>query len=316
MIDAPLREHELIPASVVQRAHESVHRHLAVTPLLAAPQLGERCYLKVETFQPTGSFKVRGAFAALATLPAGTSVVTVSTGNHALAVAFAAAKLAIDAMVVVPSTVAPSKLARLTEMGANVVVEGATYDEARQFALAQRDGNRQFVSPFNAPEVIAGQSSLAREILDQLGGPARVVCPIGGGGLAAGVGLLMKPAGGQVIGVEIEGWRTMHLTRQSGHIQRLQGPGTIADGITGNLEADSITVPLTRELVDKVLAVTDPDVSAAIQWLAESHGLIVEGAGAVSTAAQLSGVIPEQSDLPTVFVLTGRNGVLPSARAA
>jgi threonine dehydratase len=195
-VRAPTRD-EVVAAAA------RVHAHLEPSPLLESGPL--EGFLKVETVQPTGSFKVRGAVAALTALPPGSRVVTASAGNHGLGVAWAAARTGLDATVVVPETASPAKLGALAGLGsATVVRHGPGYDQAEAHALSLARAGATYVSPYNDTQVIAGQGSIGLELADALTGPATVVCPIGGGGLISGVALALSTRPDvRVVGVEL-----------------------------------------------------------------------------------------------------------------
>lgn len=286
----------------VAAARRRIAAHVRRTPLVESAELG--ALLKLETLQPTGSFKVRGAFAALTQLPPGTRVVTASAGNHGLGVAHAAATLGLDATVVVPATASTAKLAALARYQARLVRHGATYDEAERHALAL---GGCYVSPYNDPAVIAGQGTIAVELADALDGPCTVVCPLGGGGLASGVALWASGVPGmRVVAVESEGSAAMRAALDAGGLVPIPLHPTLADGLGGNIEPGSVTYELVRDHVDDVVVVREEEIEAAIRHLAECHGLVVEGAGAVAVAALLAGKVDARGGRPVALV-TGRN---------
>jgi threonine dehydratase len=290
-------------------AAAAVAARLAPTPLVPAPALGPAAFLKLETLQPTGSFKVRGAVAALAEAGAGGHVVTASAGNHGLGIAWAAAALGVQATVVVPETASPAKLAALRALPVAVVRHGAGYDqaEARALAVAVGEGAR-YVSPYNDTHVIAGQATLGRELDAQLpSGPVTVVCPLGGGGLASGLGLWAAGRPGAVVaGVEAERSPAFTHALAAGRIARFEPEDTIADGLGGNLEPGSATFALVRDHVASVTTVSEHDIEEAMRFLVRAHGLVAEGAGAVAPAGVLTGHVPH-GDGALVVVVTGRN---------
>lgn len=173
----------------LDRAREVVAAHLAATPLVASPALGDGLLLKLETWQPTGSFKVRGALAALSAAGNTRGVVTASTGNHALGVAWAARRLGRPATVVVPASTSPAKLAALRQFPATVIVHGDSYEHAEQHARSLADDGLRYLSASSDPDVIAGQATAGTELLAELPGTITVACGVGGGGLASGLGL-------------------------------------------------------------------------------------------------------------------------------
>jgi threonine dehydratase len=288
----------------VLAALERIREHVEVTPVLESPAL--RAVLKLETEQPTGSFKVRGAFAALTLLEPGTHVVTASAGNHGLAVAHAAEVLGLRATVVVPESASASKLARLRERSAQLVLRGGVYDEAEAHALALAESGVRYVSPYNDAQVIAGQGSVAVELLAALEGPLTIVVPSGGGGLVSGIALFAKTRRGvRVVGVESEASPSMRAALDAGRIVRIDPQPSLCDGLGGNLEAGTITYELVRDLVDDVVVVGEHDVEEGMRYLWREHGLRVEGSAAIGVGALLAGRI-EVEGRP-VCVITGAN---------
>ena len=284
---------------------------LRPTPLVPAPALGPDVHLKLETLQPTGSFKVRGALAALAGAGPGARVVTASAGNHALGIAWAAAALGVRATVVVPETASPAKLAALDALPVEVVRHGRGYDDAEARAIALAADGARYVSPYNDTEVIAGQATLGRELDAQLPAvPVTVVCALGGGGLASGLGLWAAGRrGATVAGVEAERSPAFTAALAAGAITPIDPGETFADGLGGNLEPGSATFPLVRDHVASLATVSEPEIEEAMRFLARAHGLVAEGAGAVAAAGVLTGRVP-RGDSALVIVVSGRNVAL------
>jgi threonine dehydratase len=288
------------------RARRVVAAALPPTPLISSPGLGQGVHLKLESFQPTGSFKVRGALAALSTAGNSHGVVTASTGNHALGVAWAAQRLGIAATVVVPAGASPAKLAALHRLPATVIVHGDGYEDAEQHARFVAGNDLRYLSASGDPDVIAGQATIGSELLTQLSGAFTVACGVGGGALASGLGLAASRAGRMtVIGVEATASPAMSTAIRAGRVIPVEIRDSLADGLTGNLEPGIITVDLVRQHLAGIVAVDDDQISSAIRYLAREHGLIAEGAGAAPVAAILAGVIPVTG--PTVALITGRN---------
>lgn len=301
-----------------------VSRHLQVTPVVPAPGLGRRVVLKLETLQPTGSFKVRGALVAVSNAigrdPDGV-VVAASAGNHGLGVAFAADLLGARAIVVVPETASEAKVAALERFPASLVRHGGSYDEAEAYALALAVEGRHFISPYNDPDVIAGQGTIGLELLDQVPDLSAIVAPVGGGGLVAGLGLAVaERTRRRVIGVGAERSPALRAWVETGKAAPVEVGPTLADGLAGNLEAGSVTVELVRRHVDDLLDATEEEIGQAVRFLATEHGLVAEGSAAAAVAAILSGRLAAGPGA-TAVVLTGRNisraalaGVLTSVR--
>jgi threonine dehydratase len=275
MVEAPTR-------ADVDAAAERIRPYLPPTPLLAG--------LKLETLQPTGSFKVRGALNALLQLD-GEPVVTASAGNFGLAVAWAAQQLAVDATVVVAETASPAKVEALRRFPVDLVVHGRDYDEAERHGLSLPG---RYVSPYNDTQVIAGAGTIALELADA----HTVVVPIGGGGLAAGIGLA---ASARVIGVVPSAFPAMRAALDAGRLVEIDGSPTIADALHGNIEPGSVTFELVRDHVAEVVEVTEEEIESAMRHLASTHGLVTEGAGAAAVAAI------QAHDLDGIAIVTGRN---------
>ena len=295
-----------------EAAWEVVRRHLAFTPVVTAPQLGQGVSLKLETVQPTGSFKVRGGLAAVAaTLAAdpGREVIASSAGNHGLGLAYAAAKLKAKVTVIVPRLASAAKVSALQQFDVRLVLHGEGYSEAEAHALdlVARDGS-QYISPYNDPDVIAGQATIARELLEQVPNLGTVVVPVGGGGLVAGISLGLIGSGVRVIGVESEASPQMSTAIAAGCIVPITVDPTLADGLAGNLEAGAVTVDVALHNKVEVLTVSEADIRSAMAFSAHKMGLVLEGAGAVGVAAVRAGLIsPDVDGKEIVVLLTGRN---------
>jgi threonine dehydratase len=291
-------------------AAEVVRRHLAPTPVVLSPRLGDRVYLKLETLQPTGSFKVRGGLAAVAAAndrQAGSPLVAASAGNHGLGVAYAAERLGARATVVVSEQASPAKVSALGRYGVELIRHGADYDEAEAMALAlaEEQGGR-FISPYNDADVIAGQATCASEFAQQVEALSTVVVPVGGGGLISGTALTLENAGVRIVGVEPAASPAMSTSLAAGHAEPIVVGRTLADGLAGNIEAGSVTIGICASHGVEVMTVTEEEIRAAIRFLAHEHGVVAEGAGAVGVAAVCSGaVLPSGGDL--VVIVTGRN---------
>ena len=276
---------------------------------MPAPALGADVHLKLETLQPTGSFKVRGGLAALARVAPGRSVVTASAGNAGLGIAWAAAALGVHATIVVPESASPAKVAALRGLPVELIRLGADYDEAEAHALSLEGAT--YVSSYNDTGVIAGQSTIGRELDVQIPGPLLVAAPLGGGSLASGLGLWASGrAGARVIGVEAERSPAFSTALAAGRITPFEVGDTLADGLAGNLEPGALTFSLVRDHVAAVEQVSETEIEEAIRFLARAHGIVAEGAGAAAVAGVLAGRVPA-GDVPLVVVVSGRNIALP-----
>ncbi|HXE46295.1 MAG TPA: pyridoxal-phosphate dependent enzyme [Conexibacter sp.] len=300
--------HVAVPtADDIRAAHEVVRAVLKPTPLVLSERLG--VHLKLETFQPTGAFKPRGNLAAMSRIPAGELIVTSSAGNHALGAAWAAARLGRRLRICVPGSVSPAKLAGLARFDVEVEQVGTSFDdaEARSLELAAEGGH--YLSSYNDTHLLAGASTLGAE-LGELDQPLTVLCPVGGGGVIAGLCLWAREQPRvRLVGVEAAASRAMSSAVQAGRIVPVPVGETIADGLAGNIEPGSITFTLAKDRVDEFVAVSDDEIREAIRFLASEHGLVAEGAGATALAAVLAQKV--QIDTPAVVVVTGRNIALP-----
>ncbi len=283
------------------------------TDLIKAPRLfpsGE-VYLKTENLQNTGSFKLRGAYYKISKMSEEEKkrgVVACSAGNHAQGVALAAEKQGIDAIICVPEGAPISKVEATRSYGAKVELVKGVYDDAHNRAeeIAKESG-RVLVHPFDDEDVIAGQGTIALEILDQLPDVEAVVVPVGGGGLISGVAFTLKTLKPdvKVYGVQASGAPSMALSVLNGRIEKLASVNTIADGIAVK-EPGEITYSMVNKYVDDVVTVTDDEIAVAILDLMEKQKLVSEGAGAVSVAAAKFDKIPIKGK-KTVLLVSGGN---------
>ena len=247
-------------------------------------------YLKPENLQITGSFKVRGSAYKIAMLSEeekAKGVIACSAGNHAQGVALAATKNGIKSLICLPDTAPISKVEATKGYGADVCLVEGCYDDAYQKALELRDSEGYtFVHPFDDENVIAGQGTIALEILNDLDNIDAIVVPIGGGGLISGIAYTVKQIrpSVKVYGVQAAGAPSMYNSVKDGEIERLPTVSTIADGIAVKQPGEN-TYALVKEYVDEIALVTDDEVSSAILALIEKQKMIAEGAGAVAVAA-------------------------------
>ena len=269
-------------------------------------------WCKLESLQPGGSFKVRGAVAAVSAAIAerpDVQVVTCSAGNHGLGVAFAAQLLSVPATVVLARTASAVKVARLKGYDIELVQHGETFAEAQAFALAlAEERNARYVSPYNDADVIAGQATVATELLEQLPDLAHLLVPVGGGGLLSGIGLALRDAGRQVslLGLQPARDAAMVASLQEGHAVDVVRSQTIADGLAGAIEEGSVTIDVINELGIHVATLEEPQIRAGVRTAALDHGLVLEGSAAIALAAAELGMVPFD-DGPVCMIATGRN---------
>ncbi len=256
-----------------------------------------RLYLKTENLQLTGSFKVRGSYYKMSTLTDDQSkkgVVACSAGNHAQGVALAAAKRKIKSTIFLPSISPISKVEATKNYGANVVLVDGVYDDAYKAALAHKEESGEiFVHPFDDEDVIAGQGTIGLEILEQVRSLDAVVVPIGGGGLASGVGYVIKTLNPncKVYGVQASGAAGMFKSIEQKQAIRLAKVSTFADGIAVK-QPSELTYDMCSRYLDDIVTVSDDQIAAAILTLMEQQKLVTEGAGAASVAAVMFNRLP------------------------
>ena len=268
--------------------------------------------LKIETLQPTFSYKIRGAFNAVLKLAESRedvpALVTASAGNHGRALAHAAAALGLPLTVYVPEDAPETKVGAIRRAGAELHT-CADYDEAEREAKAHAAAGRGlFVSPYSHPDVIAGAGTVGLEILEEDSTVDAIVVPVGGGGLIGGVGIAaaaLRPNGTGVIGVEAEASLPFTRSLAAGRIVKIDVKPTLADGLAGNLDPDTITFDLVRRLVSRIAVVSEQQLRDAVRGLAIEEKLVVEGAGAAAVAAVMSGQLDLQGRRAAVIVSGG-----------
>jgi threonine dehydratase len=308
---------ELIARADIDAARAAVAEFAVRTPVVPCAELSELAggpvLLKAECLQATGSFKMRGALSRVAALgpDAAGGLVTASAGNHARAVAQAARLKGLDCEVFMPRDAPVSKLLAVEALGARVRIGGETVDEAlAQAREASRDGSAAFVHPFDDLDVIAGQATLGLELVEDVPGLARVVVPVGGGGLASGIGVALRRSGVQaeLVGVQAELCAPFaaELGVAAGDPGRpVLSETTIADGVAVK-RPGRLTLPLLRALLSGLVTVSEDQIADAMVFLAERAKLVAEGAGAVAGAAVMAGLLAPV-DGPTVVVVSGGN---------
>lgn len=254
---------------------------------------GSRVFLKLESLQTTGSFKIRGAFNKIRLLSDAErerGVVCSSAGNHAQGVAFSATHMGVPSTVFMPVFAPPSKVHATRGYGARVVLSGAIYDEAYAAAMEHvKAHGKTFVHPFDDIDVIAGQGTLGLEILEDLPDVDAIVVPVGGGGLVAGVAAAVRQVRPRtaIVGVEAHGAPAMRQSLLEGSVKPSAGVATIADGIAVKTPGQK-PFEIIRELVDEVVTVGDEEIAHALYQLAQRAKMVVEPAAAVGLAALLT----------------------------
>ena len=309
---------EIVPPTIddIRAAAVRIAPHLHHTPLLGSHSLSEltgyKLSFKCENLQKTGSFKPRGAVNRIATLDpeaADRGIITISAGNHAQGVAYAAARLGIKAVVVMPETAVASKVEATRSYGAECILHGDVHSAFEKLQEVQQDRGLTLVHPFDDPMLIAGQGTVGLELLEKDGALFdAVVVGVGGGGLIAGVATALSSLAPEtrVFGVEPEGAATMTLALAAGSVVRLDDLNTIADGLAPPFVGE-LNLAVVEHLVESVVRVTDVEIRYAMALLLERMKLLVEPAGAAALAALMNGKIPVERGTRVAVILSGGN---------
>jgi len=293
------------------RIGEAIHCSPCYLSHYLSEMTGLPLHLKLENLQRTGSFKERGALNKLLTLNQAErerGVIAASAGNHAQGVAFHAAQRGIRAQIVMPLATPQIKVAATRGFGAEVILHGASYDDACEEAIRRRiEDGCTFIHPFDDAEVISGQGTIGLEILEQVPDIESVIIPLGGGGLISGVACALKESNPRirVIGVEPEKLPSMLRAREAGSPVTISAEATIADGIAVRRAGD-VTLPLVGRYVDEIVSVDDEEIASAILTLLEHEKTLAEGAGAAALAA----VVQAKTNMRhrrTVVLVSGGN---------
>ncbi|MCD6173873.1 MAG: threonine ammonia-lyase [Sulfurimonas sp.] len=300
----------------IYKAKERIKDVVVNTPFSHAPYLSEisgcEVYLKKENLQVTGAFKIRGAYNKLASLneeQLACGVVAASAGNHAQGVALSASKFGVKAVIIMPESTPLTKVNGVKHFGAEVILAGANYDEA--YAYAKEYGERNsltFVHPFEDEEVMAGQGTVALDILDSCKDLDAVIIPVGGGGLISGMACAIKSINPniRVIGVGASGAPALKNSFELGRAVDTTSVRTIADGIAVR-DTSEVTLAYMLKTVDEFISVDDEEIASAILYLLEKQKLVVEGAGSVGVAALLHNKLEYLKGKKVAVVLSGGN---------
>jgi len=304
----------MLPPEWLHAASQRLDGKIRRTPLTHDAARG--LYLKWENRQKTGSFKARGALNRALILEAWEremGLVTASAGNHGQGVALAGQIIGAETRVFVSEDAPAVKIAAMRELGARVELVAGGYHEAEEAGLAYaKRHDAVWISPYNDGHVIAGQGTIAAEILDEAPETAEMtwLVPLSGGGLFSGIGAGLaaqaqnKSATARLVGVQVEAAAFMHGFFYRGTQADVRESPSIADGLNGAVEENSITIPLVKKYADEIVLVSEEDVARAIAFAWQNYGEKVEGAGAVGLAAVLSGKVPQE---PSVVIISGGN---------
>ena len=306
---------DLATLDALRDAQRAISGKLHRTPMMQSHALGRlidaQLLLKAELFQKTGSFKPRGAIAKLATLSVAEKergVITISAGNHAQGVAYAAGLLGIEATVVMPEAAVRSKVEATRGYGATVILHGTGKDLLPKCQELQAERNLTFIPPFDDPHIIAGQGTVGMEVIEDVPSPDLVVVPVGGGGLISGVAAAIKlnSPRTRVVGVEPVGAAVMTKSLADGAPAHWDSFATIADGLAAPF-AGTLNLAHVQQFVDDIVLVTDEQIIAAMRLLMERCKLVAEPAGAAATAALLAGRIAVPAGGTVVSIVSGGN---------
>ncbi len=305
----------MISIESVQEAAKSIKGKIIRTPLVSSPSLskmfGGEIYLKLENLQKTGSFNSRGATNSILRNHdkiASRGVVTASAGNHAQGVALAAKQVHVQATIVMPEWASISKQEATRGYGGEVVIAGQSLGESLEKAWEIAREDKTFIHPFDDPDIIAGQGTVALEILEDLKEVDSILVPIGGGGLISGIALAAKMIRPQIniIGVQSAACPSAYESYRKGKITRVESEQSIADGISVK-QVGELNFHIIRNFVDDVVLVEEDHIAAAILLLLERKKILAEGAGAVSLGALLNGSVTVPQGNRVVLLISGGN---------
>lgn len=311
-------EKTMLPVTLadIERAAARIFGRVTRTPLVRSSSLseltGQPVHLKLETRQPVGAFKLRGAMNAMLSLDEaarGRGLVTASTGNHGRAVAYAARELGVPATICMSSLVPANKVEAIRALDAEIRIVGTSQDDAQEEVerLVQSRGLTP-IPPFDDVDVVAGQGTIGLEIVEELPDLATVLIPLSGGGLAGGIAVAVKALKPQahVIGVSMERGAAMHAAIAAGRPVSIREEETLADSLGGGIGLKNrVTFTLCRDLLDEVVLLTEDEIAAGMRHVAREEGEVVEGAGAVGIAAILAEKICLSGS--TAIILSGGN---------
>jgi threonine dehydratase len=299
----------------ISEAYQKIRGFVRKTPLIYSSYLSELCcgniYLKLENLQLTNAFKIRGALNRmlnLSTEQKTQGIITASSGNHAQGIALASRHLKIPAKIVIPKNISEVKLNKIKQYNVTIIQEG-DFDEIEQKAKAISSQERlTYISPYNDLNIIEGQGTIALEIYEELEDVDMIIVPIGGGGLISGIAFAIKSLNSdiKIIGVQTKGASTMYESWKAGKIIEVEEFNTIAEGLLGGVEPNSITFEIIQKNVDEIVLVDEKSVEKAIKLLWEVEGQIVEGAGATVVAFLLEN-IKKLKNKNVVAVISGGN---------
>ncbi len=314
--DRPAAPPAAVALPEVEAAMARIAGRVERTPLATSPSLSRFCghpvHLKLETRQPVGAFKLRGAMNAVLALgedQCRRGLVTASTGNHGRAVAYAARELGLAATICMSALVPANKIEAIRSLGAEIRIAGRSQDDAQVEVerLVAEHGLTQ-IPPFDHPDVVAGQGTIGLELIEDLPELACVLIPLSGGGLAAGIAVAVKALrpSARIIGISMERGAAMAAAIAAGRPVEVVEEETLADSLGGGIGlSNRVTFALCRDFVDEIVLLSEAEIAAGIRHAALVENEIVEGAGAVGIAALLAGKVKPQG--PTALIVSGCN---------
>ena len=305
----------MIAIEKFQKAAKMIKGKVIRTPLVHSPSLsrmfGGEIYLKLENLQKTGSFKIRGATYTIMVNRANIGpggVVAASAGNHAQGVALAASQAQLPAMIVMPEWASITKQEATRAYGGEVVIAGQSLGESLEKAEDMIQAGKTFIHPFNDPDIITGQGTVALEILEDLRNTDMILVPVGGGGLISGIASVVKAIRPEVrvVGVQSSACPAAHEARRQGKLASVDAQQSIADGISVK-QLGELNFEIIQKYVDDLVLVQEEEIAAAILLLLERKKILAEGAGAVTLAALLNGSVAVPRKSKTVLMISGGN---------
>jgi len=300
-------------ASSVVQAHARIREHIYKTPLIPARTAGvehnAKVLFKAEQFQYTGSFKLRGAMSKMTKHSSTGKLITASSGNHGIASSHAAKTFSRDLTVVLPESVAPAKLAKIYSYGVEVIQHGYETGLAEKHAQQlSASGEYTYISPYNDADIVAGQGTIGLEILEQCSEVDNIFISLGGGGLVSGIGSIMKAFNPRtkIWGIAAKNSMALAASIRAGKVVETEHLPTLAEGVAGGMDEDSLTLPIAMSVVDEIVECSEEDIAIALRSLAIEENMIVEGAAALALAG-FNHVTPYVTGQTSIIILCGGN---------
>lgn len=302
-------------AAQAVQARARIRSHVYQTPVIPSRKNtdsnGTKLLFKAENFQLTGSFKLRGAMSKMSAQPSNNDqrLITASSGNHGIGAALAAHALSKNLTVVLPETVVPAKLKKIQSYGVDVILHGAETGLAEQHAQKlAASGEYTYISPYNDPDIVAGQGSIGLEILEQCPEVDNIFISMGGGGLISGIGSVCKAFSPKtkIYGVSAINSKALAESMKVGRVVETEHLDTLAEAVAGGMDEDSITLPLAMSVVDDVIECSEDDIIAALKDIAFEENMIVEGSAALALAGYTK-VAEKVAGQTSIIVLCGAN---------